>query len=339
MSELTGKRIVITGGAGFIGSELVRQTCAKGADVVVVDNFINGKRSNLDGVEGSLTIENVDIRNLEGLRPLLDGADIVYHLACLGVRHSIHAPRENHDVNATGTLDLLALCRSLAVSRFVYVSSSEIYGTARHVPMTENHPIWPMTVYGSGKLAGECYTRAYWDTYTYPTVVIRPFNAFGPRCHHEGDSGEVIPKFILRAMSGKPLRIFGDGTQTRDFTYVADTARGILLCGIHEAAVGQTINIGSGREVAIGRLAEIISEFVAAGRASIIYDHPRPGDVLRLCAETTKARELIGYVPTVSLHDGLNSLYAWYRESDRPVDALLAEEVEHNWLGAPVRDA
>lgn len=255
---LSNKKILVTGGAGFIGSELSRQAVAAGARVTVVDNLVNGKRENLADIAGDLDFQQVDIRDVEAMRGLMRGADLVYHLACLGVRHSLHSPRENHDVNATATLDLLAAARDLGVPRFVYVSSSEVYGTARWAPMTEEHPTYPMTVYGGGKLAGECYTRAYWESYDYPAVVIRPFNAFGPRSHHEGDSGEVIPKFVLRAMAGKPLLVFGDGKQTRDFTYVGDTARGILLGGTSDKALGQTINIGSGHEITVNDLAETV---------------------------------------------------------------------------------
>src|SRR5208283_3408103 len=173
----------------------------------------------------------VDIRNGPRMAELLRDIDLVFHLACLGVRHSIHAPEENHEVNASATLKLLSAARSAGVRRFVYVSSSEVYGTARHVPMTEQHPTFPMTAYGASKLAGECYTRAFYETYRFPTVVVRPFNAYGPRCHHEGDCGEVIPKFLLRCLVGQPLMVFGDGRQTRDFTFVADTAAGILAAG------------------------------------------------------------------------------------------------------------
>jgi UDP-glucose 4-epimerase len=332
VADLKGKRILVTGGAGFIGSELVRQCCVAGAEVIAVDNLVNGKRENLDGVEGSLRLESIDIRDTDRMTGLMRGLDSILHLACLGVRHSIHAPAENHDVNATATLNLLALARASDVSRFVYVSSSEVYGTARHVPMTEMHPTFPMTVYGGSKLAGECYARAYWETYRYPTVVVRPFNSFGPRCHHEGDSGEVIPKFMLRAMAGLPLRIFGDGTQTRDFTHVSDTARGILLSAISEASIGKTINIGSGAEHTINDLAKMISDLAAGGKARVEYDEPRPGDVLRLYADCAKARDLIGFKPSVGLKEGLASLYNWYCALNCPPEVLLEEEMERNWL-------
>ncbi|MGN6818938.1 MAG: NAD-dependent epimerase/dehydratase family protein [Sphingomonas sp.] len=331
---LSNKNILVTGGAGFIGSELSRQAVAAGARVTVVDNLVNGKSENLADIAGDLDFQRVDIRDVETMRGLMQGADIVYHLACLGVRHSLHSPRENHDVNATATLDLLAAARDLGVPRFVYVSSSEVYGTARWAPMTEEHPTYPMTVYGGGKLAGECYARAYWESYDYPAVVIRPFNAFGPRSHHEGDSGEVIPKFVLRAMAGKPLLVFGDGTQTRDFTYVGDTARGILLGGTSDKAVGQTINIGSGHEITVNDLAETVSKLVADGKAAIEWRDPRPGDVLRLYSDPTRGRDLLGYQSSVSLDQGLQHLIDWYRTLGVTPESLLEHEREQNWIAA-----
>lgn len=329
---MTAKRILVTGGAGFIGSELVTQLAAAGHRVIVVDNLVNGKRANLAHLaDADVELVEVDIRQREVIARLLQGVEIVYHLACLGVRHSLHDPFENHDVNATGTLILLDLARRADVPRFVYVSSSEVYGTARWVPMTEEHPTYPMTVYGGGKLAGECYTRAFWESYRYPTVVVRPFNSFGPRSHHEGDSGEVIPKFMLRAMAGLPMVIFGDGTQTRDFTYVSDTARGIMLAGMVDAAIGGTFNLGQGREISINELARTVAMVVGRPDAAIVYDSPRPGDVLRLYADSTRAQHVLGFTPTVSLQEGLQRLQEWYLSRGVAIADLLAEERVHNW--------
>jgi UDP-glucose 4-epimerase len=330
--------VVVTGGAGFIGSELVRQIAARGERVVIVDNLVNGKRENVaDVLSDEVILLEKDIRDLEALRPWLRSARAIYHLACLGVRHSVHSPHENHEVNATATLRLLALAREVEVPRFVYVSSSEVYGGVRWAPtirweqMTEDHPAFPCTVYGGSKLAGECYARAYFRTYGYPTVVVRPFNTYGPRSHHEGDSGEVIPKFLLRCMAGRPMVVFGDGTQSRDFTYVSDTAWGILLAGEHPMAVGETINVGSGSEVTINELADRVA--VALGRSDAIVEHdrPRPGDVARLCADLSRARALLGYQPRVSLEEGLERLLRWYRDHHLTVEQLLEQEVVHNW--------
>jgi UDP-glucose 4-epimerase len=324
--------VIVTGGAGFIGSELVRQLVDRGSRVVVIDNLVNGKRENLAGLPPDrVTLVAVDIRDRDAYRALLRQTQVVYHLACLGVRHSVHSPVENHDVNATATLRLLEESRAADVPRFVYVSSSEVYGTALWAPMTEEHPTFPCTVYGGSKLAGESYTRAFHRTYSYPTSVVRPFNTYGPRSHHEGDSGEVIPKFLLRCLAGRPLIVFGDGTQTRDFTYVSDSARGIILAGTSDAAIGRTINLGSGHEVTVNELASTVARAVERPDAEIVHDVPRPGDVLRLCADMSVARELLGYAAEIPLADGLARLLEWYRAQGRTPEQLLEDEIVHNW--------
>jgi UDP-glucose 4-epimerase len=332
MSEAGRSTVVVTGGAGFIGSELVRQLAARGDRVVAIDNLVNGTRENLaDVLSDRVTLLEKDVRDLGAVTPCLRDARVVYHLACLGVRHSVHSPRENHDVNATATLQLLGASRDAGVPRFVYVSSSEVYGTARWVPMTEEHPTFPSTVYGGSKLAGECYTRAYFETYEYPTVVVRPFNTFGPRSHHEGDSGEVIPKFLLRCLAGRPMIVFGDGTQTRDFTFVSDTAAGIILAGEDPRAIGETINLGSGHEITVNELARQVAAVAGRPDAAIEHDRPRPGDVLRLYADMSRARDLIGYAPKMTMGDGLAALLAWYRAQGATPEQLLEREVVHNW--------
>ena len=319
-------RALVTGGAGFIGSELVSQLAAAGWRVTVLDNLTAGSWSNLDGIE---PVERVtgDVRDSRCLARILPGVSTVFHLACLNLRHSLHAPRETHEVNATGTLQLLEAARASGARRFIHFSSSEVYGPAQNLPVGENHPTSPSTPYGASKLAGEAYARAFFQCYGLPVTVLRPFNAYGPRCHHEGDSGEVIPKFLLRGQAGLPLVIFGDGEQTRDFTYVSDTARGILLAATIPAAVGMTINLGSGREVSINALARLL-----APESPVIHEKPRPGDVRRLLAGTALAREVLGFETRVPFEVGLSRLAEWYAGRPGSAESLLREEVTHNWL-------
>jgi UDP-glucose 4-epimerase len=330
--QVANQRVLVTGGAGFIGSELVRQLASRGLKVRVLDNLLNGRRENLDGIPSeNIDLVVADVREAPAMASLFRDVEIVFHLACLGVRHSIHSPLENHEVNASATLALLNAARSNGVKRFVYVSSSEVYGTARTAPITEEHPTFPMTVYGASKLAGEAYTRAFWETYRYPTVVLRPFNAYGPRCHHEGDSGEVIPKFLLRCLAGKPMVIFGDGSQTRDFTFVGDTAAGILTAGFSDAAIGQTINLGSGQEIQVRELANVIAHALGRPQSEITHVEPRPGDVLRLLADSSKAESLLRFKPTVTLRDGIARLLDWYVSQGKSPEELLEHEVVRNW--------
>ena len=325
------QRVLVTGGAGFIGSELVRQLALRGIAVRVVDNLINGKRENLADITGDVELEVADIRDETAVTSLVRDVDVIFHLACLGVRHSIHSPVENQQVNATATLRLLNFARSEGVQRFVYVSTSEVYGMVHTAPIAEGHPTWPMTIYGASKLAGEAYTRAFWHTYRYPTTVIRPFNAYGPRCHHEGDSGEVIPRFMLRCLAGRPMVIFGDGKQTRDFTYVSDTAVGILNAGLSDACIGQTINVGSEKEIEISLLAQMIAEVVGKPDAKIVYTDRRPGDVVRLLSDSSKAQRLLQFETTVKLWDGLVRLRDWYATQNKTPEELLEQEIERNW--------
>lgn len=330
---MKGKNVLVAGGAGFVGSELTRQLCEQGASVTVVDSLINGRQENLDGLPAeAVRLVVADIRDSERMAGLMQGIDIVFNLACLCLRHSIHSPQENHEVNATGTLKLLLAARNAGVGRFVYTSTGEVYGSPLWAPVTEEHPNFPTTVYGASKLAGEAYTRAFYQTHRYPTVVVRLLNTYGPRSHHEGDCGEVIPKFLLRCMAGRPMVIFGDGTQTRDFTYVSDIARGILTAGLEDEAVGQTINLASGRATTINDLAREVATVVGRPDAEVVHDRPRPGEVLGLFyADTSKARQMLGFEPRVSLREGLARLRDWYLNLGQPLDVLLEREVLYNW--------
>jgi UDP-glucose 4-epimerase len=333
--ELDSRTILVTGGAGFIGSHLV--DALHPHRVRILDDFSTGNRRNLAHHEGKGRVEVVqgDIRNSQLLKELLGGVSVVFHLACRGVRHSIGNPQESHDINSAGTLNLLEAAREARIERFVHVSSSEVYGTARYVPMDEQHPCFPETVYGAAKLAGEAYARAYHQTYRLPTVVVRPFNNFGPRSHFEGDSGEVIPRFAVWALNGRPPVIFGDGTQTRDFIYVEDTA--YWLCRIAEcdALVGQTVNLGSGEETSVNELAQAVGSATGIERLAPRHLAPRPGDVYRHLGGVERARSILGFHCRTTVRAGIQKLLDHLREQPEGLAALAAHVEDVNWVAPP----
>ena len=334
---LAGARVLVTGGAGFIGSHLVDTLLAGGADSVrVLDNLENGTRQNLVHLHNDprFTLQVGDVRSQADRRDALDGVQIVYHLACLGVRHSLHDPIENHLVNARGTLDMLLSAQEAAVDRFLYVSTSEVFGTAQYAPMDERHPTWPETVYGGSKLAGEAYARAFYRTYGMDTVVVRPFNTYGERSHFEGDSGEVLPRTIVRLLAGHRPVIFGDGEQTRDFMHVSDTAAALALLARNPDAAGETINLGSGTEVTMNDLCRAVAE--AVGRPDLTPEHTeaRPGDVRRLIGDPRHMHALTGFTPQTTFPAGVDALVRWFRSRDVDGADMISRIEDRNWLRA-----
>lgn len=324
------KKAVITGGAGFIGSHLTDELLENGYQVRVLDNLRNGKLENLENHKKNKNFEFIkgSILKKADLKKALKNVDVVFHLACLGVRHSLLNPVENHEVNAGGTLLTLETARESGVQKFIYCSSSEIYGTAIHVPMKESHPANPHTVYGAGKLAGEHYSRAYADKMS--VTIIRPFNAYGPRSHHEGDCGEVIPKSIVRALNNESILVFGDGKQTRDFTFVRDTARGLRLTAEKETKSGDIFNLGYGSEIKILDLAKKIQK-ISGFSVKIEHTSPRPQDVLRLYADASKFQKIFNWRPDVDFETGLQQTYDFFRKHPLGIQKLLKQEIAKVW--------
>jgi UDP-glucose 4-epimerase len=327
--ELRGERVVVTGGAGFIGSHVVDRLVEMGADTVVVDDLSVGTRENLRRAEGNgARFVLGDVRDGELLEHELKSAAAVIHMACDNLRASLSRPFHTHEANAGGTLVTALAAVRAGVRRFAYVSSCEAYGSGRTLPMTEDHPLEPTTVYGASKAAGELYAQACMRTYGIEAVVIRPFNSYGPREHASGTSAEVIPKFATRILAGRPPVIFGDGSQTRDFTWVEETAEGIVRAAASDALVGEAVNIAYGRPVAIRELARLLLALLDAEHLVWEVDEARPGDVLRHHADTTRAREALGFEASVPIEEGLARYVEWVRAtSAEPV----APQAVRNW--------
>lgn len=333
--ELRGAHVLVTGGAGFIGSHLVDALVTRGCDVRVVDDLSAGDEAHLAGARAQGRVELVvaDVRDRAAMRRAVRNVDVVMHLAMRCLRVSLFDPDQAHDVNAGGTLSLLEACREAGPKRFLHVSSSEVYGTATTDAMAETHPTSPTTVYGASKLAGERYAIAYWHTAGLPVVVARPFNTYGPREQETGPSGEVIPRMVMRALGGTPPPIFGDGRQTRDFSFISDTVRGLVAACECDRLVGDVVNIASGREVSIARVAELVCARCAPGLAALRGD-PRPADVRRHRGDTAKARRLLGYRAEVAIEAGIDRYVEWFRAQHPDPAARLAGDRERNWDAA-----
>src|SRR5262245_15202327 len=327
------RRSLVTGGAGFLGSHLVERLIADGDAVTVLDDFSTGCRENLAEVAASRRLRVIEgsVLDRAAVELAMASCDRVFHLAVQCVRRSLSRPLENHEINATGTLMVLEQARRQRVSRFLYCSSSEVYGNCGSERLAEETTVCaPTTVYGAAKLAGEYYAQAYHRTFGLPVTIVRPFNCYGPRAHHHGDLAEVIPRFVIRALNGKPPVIFGNGSNGRDFTYVTETVRGIALAAENEAALGRNVNIAFGAMVTVERIAEIICSLCGRPDLKPLYVDPRPGDIPVLQAETRLARELLGFSAEMDVQVGLKRYIDWFR-AHHPQPALLLEAETKNW--------
>jgi UDP-glucose 4-epimerase len=327
------RRCLVTGGAGFIGSHLVDHLVAENWPVTVLDDFSTGTRANLSEAQsrGDVRIAQGSILDPQAVDAAMAGSDLVFHLAVQCVRRSLGEPLSNHEVNATGTLNVLEAARRRRIERFIYCSSSEVYGNCGREPLVETMAVCePATVYGAAKLAGEHYAKAYWQTYGLPTIVVRPFNTYGPREHTSGDLAEVIPRFVIRVLNGLPPVIFGTGENGRDFTYVTETVRGIALAASCDALVGRVVNVAYGEMVRVRQVAEAIARLCGKPDLAPRFIEPRPGDVRALRADIRLARETLGFAAEVKFEEGLRRYIDWFRAA-HPDPAALLEDVIRNW--------
>jgi UDP-glucose 4-epimerase len=293
------KKMVVTGGAGFIGSNLTEALVARGDEVHVIDSLIAGTRAHVDP---GATLHEVDIRDFDAIAPVIKGADTVFHLAALPrVQYSIEQPRETNEVNVGGFVSVLTAAKEGGVRRVVYSASSSAYGDQETMPLVETMPANPLSPYGLQKYIGELYCQVYSTVYGLETVALRYFNVYGKNQDPEGAYALVIGKFLKQHAEGVPLTITGDGEQTRDFTSVRDVVRANLLASeSSRVGKGEAINIGAGSDCSINRLAALIG-----GPVEHVLARLEPK---RTLADTSRARELLGWAPEVKLEDGIKEL-------------------------------
>ena len=297
-------RVVVTGGGGFIGSNLVRALLERGDEVRVLDNFSTGNRANLDGLD--IEIVEGELRSYERVHNAVRKAEVVYHLGALGsVPRSVQDPLTSSAVNVEGTLNVLLAARDEGVRRVVFSSSTSVYGSSRTLPTTEDTPPDPISPYGVAKLAAERYCVSFSRVYeSFESVVLRYFNVFGPRQSPFSQYSAAIPLFITAIDAGRPVDVYGDGEQSRDFTYVGNVVDATLSAGEAPGASGEIFNIAAGSPVSVNRMADTIGELLGKP-VEKRYLPPRAADIRNSWADLSKSERLLGYRPKVAFEDGL----------------------------------
>jgi UDP-glucose 4-epimerase len=311
-------KIIITGGAGFIGSHIAKRCVRDGHEVVIIDNMDDYyspalKKKNIDYVSkfGTVTFIQGDITNLEFLRGVIDGTvDYVFHEAAqAGVRISVENPFKPNNINVVGTLNVLQASIDSNVKRVINASSSSVYGKVEYLPFDEKHPTQPVSPYGVSKLAAEHYCRVFYEVYGLPTVSLRYFTVYGPRMRPD----LAISIFTEKMLKNEPITIFGDGKQTRDFTYIEDiVAMNMRLLDTNRAD-GKVMNIGSGNRISVNDLAKNLKEIIGSS-SEINYAETQRGDAKHTLANVGLTKELIGYEPSVGIEEGLKRFVKWYRK-------------------------
>ena len=309
-------RILVTGAAGFIGSNLVEALVAQGDDVIGVDNFIAGRRENVAQFAGRIEFVEGDVRDLDTCRRVCAGADYVLHEAAIGsVPRSVADPITSNDHNVNGTLCMLVAARDAGVKRFVYAASSSAYGDTEVLPKVEAMRPAPLSPYAVSKYVGELYCQVFAQLYGLPAIGLRYFNVFGRRQDPEGPYAAVIPKFARAILRGERPTLYGDGEQTRDFNYIDNVVQANLAaCAAPAAAIGEVFNIGGGQRITVNALA---GKMIALLGSDVEPEHvpPLPGDVRHSLADIGKARRLLGYDPKIDVLGGLERAIGWYREN------------------------
>jgi len=308
LADYEGKTVLVTGGAGFIGSHLVEMLVELSARVTVIDNLRTGSVSNLKNVVGKVSLVNGDIAEPETFENI-ERPEIIFNEAANALVPSFRDPYQDLKTNTGGVISILEFARRID-ARVIHASTGSIYGNPVRLPIDETHPLNPISPYGVSKLCAELYCNLYTSIYRLSVTCLRYFNVYGPR-QRVGEETGVIPIFVSNAVNGRPLAIFGDGNQTRDFVFVKDVVRANLLAGLSKSH-GESMNVGGkGRELSIKELAFLIGKLLRK-KISLDFRDPKPGDIRRLVADSSKAKRLISYSPEVSLERGLESYISFF---------------------------
>jgi UDP-glucose 4-epimerase len=308
--------VLVTGGGGFIGSHLAGHLLEQGHHVRVLDNFATGRRSNVTSLSDEVELVEGDIQSYERCGKAVAGCEVVFHQAALpSVPRSVQDPLTSNASNVIGTLNILLASRDHGVRRVVYASSSSVYGANPDLPKREDGPALPISPYATAKLAGEGYARSFHGAYGMETVALRYFNVFGPRQDPTSQYAAVIPNFITALMAGEPPVIFGDGEQSRDFTYVANVVQANLQAAAAPDVAGRVYNVACGERITLNHLVNELRELLDSDVAPV-YAAPRPADIRHSLADLSLARAELGYEPTVLLREGLRRTIAHFREAE-----------------------
>ncbi|HSO37425.1 MAG TPA: SDR family oxidoreductase [Labilithrix sp.] len=310
-------RALVTGGAGFIGSHIGQRLLGDGHEVVVLDNFSSGSRANVAAIGEGVRVVEGDVRNLAIVEECAAGCDVVFHQAAIvSVPYSVEHPQESHDVNIQGTLNVLQAARKAGARRVVYASSAAIYGEEPTLPKNEGMRPEPMSPYGVEKLTGEHYLATWSKLFGVETVALRYFNVFGPRQDPKSPYSGVISIFVDRILAGRPITFFGDGSQCRDFVYVANVVDANLLAATRDGVSGRVYNVACGKRTTLLELVSLIER--AVGRTvERAFAEPRAGDIKESVADIARARAELGYEPAIEVEEGLKRLVDHVRPSLR----------------------
>lgn len=309
-------QVLVTGGAGFIGSNLAEELIRKGAKTRIVDNFVTGFRENLDEIAGDFDFIEADVADADAVRKAVEGVEIVFHQAALpSVPRSVANPLETHNACVNGTFNVLTAARDAGVRRVIYAASSSAYGDQRTLPKVETMRPEPLSPYAAAKLAGELYCGVFSQVYGLETFALRYFNVFGPRQNPSSQYSGVISRFIDAFMKGSTPVIYGDGQQSRDFTYIANVVDANIKAAEATAGIGEVMNVANGERVSLLELFDVMKRVTRRTDVEVDFQPERKGDVKHSQADNSRAKEWLGYEKLVGLEEGIKRTIDWWKKS------------------------